>query len=345
MKILLVTLGSIGDLLPFLPIAEGLRLRGHTPVIASNASYAQLVRMNGFEFAPVWNGPQQALDGTLASDPAQAWKIVRQEMTEDATQATFDFIAHHAKLGPCTVLASWSASGAGLAHETLGVPLFTAYLSPHALDEDAGGRKLGFFPDWFGPAPDDTALMGFPMFEDAAVPNLPADVESFLGDGPPPVIFTPGSFMRRSASFFQASMEVCRQLQARAIFLTPYGDQIPRDLPASIRHFSYVSLQRLAPRSAALVHHGGIGTTAQALRAGIPQLVTPVFFDQPDNAQRIAALGVGQIVQDYDADAVSRLLAGLTDSPKVQRECLRVKTLFTAGDPVADICRMVTAPA
>jgi UDP:flavonoid glycosyltransferase YjiC (YdhE family) len=343
MKILLVTLGSIGDLLPFLPIAEGLRLRGHTPVIASNAGYAQLVRMNGFEFASVWDGPQQALDDTLSSDPAQAWKIVRREMTECATQATFDFIAHHAKQGPRRVLASWSASGAALAHQKLGIPLFTAYLSPHALEEDAGGRKLGFFPDWFAPAPDDTALMGFPLFEDAAVPALPADVESFLGDGPPPVIFTPGSFMRQSASFFQASMEACRQLQTRGIFLTPYRDQIPRDLPASIRHFSYVSLQRLAPRGAALVHHGGIGTTAQALRAGIPQLITPVFFDQPDNARRIAALGVGQLVHDYDAETVCRLLAGLLNSPTVRQDCLRVKTLLAAGDPVADICRTVTA--
>lgn len=345
MKILIATLGSIGDLLPFFPIAEGLRLGGHTPVIASNAGYAQLVRMNGFAFAPVWNGPQQALDDTLASNPVRAWQIAREEMARHATQPVFDFIAHHAKQERCAVLASWSALGAGLAHEKLGVPLFTAYLSPHALEEKTSGRKLGFFPDWFGPPPDDAIAAGFPLFADALVPDLPAEVESFLADGPPPVIFTPGSFMRQAAPFFQASAEACRQLQARAIFLTPYGDQIPHDLPASIRHFSYVSLQRLAPRGAALVHHGGIGTTAQALRAGIPQLVKPVFFDQPDNARRIAALGVGQLVQDYDAETVFQRLAEILGNPTVRQACLRVKALFAAGDPVADICRMVTASA
>lgn len=345
MKILIVTLGSIGDLLPFLPVAEALRLGGHTPVIASNAGYAQLVRMNGFAFAPILDAPQQALDEAIASDPARAWKIVREDMFERATQATFDFIAPHAQQGNCAVLASWSAFGATLAHEKLGVPLFTVYLSPHAVEEgrDAGGRKLGLFPDWFGPVPDDVRAMGFPLFGDAAIPALPAEVESFLADGPPPVIFTPGSFMRKSAAFFRASAAACRQLNARAIFLTPYRDQIPMDLPPSIRHFSYVSLQRLAPRGAALVHHAGIGTTAQGLRAGIPQLVAPVFFDQPDNAKRIAALGVGELVQDYNATDISLRLAQLLGSAAVRQACQHVMSLFAASDPVADICRTITA--
>jgi UDP:flavonoid glycosyltransferase YjiC (YdhE family) len=347
MKILIVTLGSIGDLMPFLPIAEGLRLRGHTPVIASNASYAQLIRMNGFAFAPIWESSQKMLDDTLAHDPAQAWKIVHQEMFERATQATFDFIAPHARQGNCAVLASWSAFGAQLAHEKLGVPIFTAYLSPHAVEEGraAGGHRLGFFPDWFGPVQKGLQPLGFPLFGDTAVPALPPEVEQFLAEGSAPVIFTPGSFMRKSAAFFRASMEASRQLNARAIFLTPYKDQVPTDLPGTIRHFSYVSLQRLAPRGAALVHHGGIGTTAQALRAGIPQLITPVFFDQPDNARRIAALGVGQLVQNYDAKDVALRLAEILNSPAVRQDCLRVKALFAAGDPVADICRMITAPA
>jgi UDP:flavonoid glycosyltransferase YjiC (YdhE family) len=347
MKILIVTLGSIGDLLPFLPIAEGLRLRGHTPVIASNAGYAQLVRMNGFAFAPILDAPQQMLDDAITSDPVRAWKIVRKDMFERATQATFDFIAPHARQGNCAVLASWSAFGARLAYEKLDVPLFTAYLSPHAVEEgpDAGGHKLGLFPDWFGPTPDGVHAAGFPLFEDTAIPALPADVESFLADGPPPLIFTPGSFMRNSAAFFQASMEACGKLNARAIFLTPYSDQVPANLPTTIRHFPYLALQRLAPRGAALIHHGGIGTTAQALRAGIPQLVTPVFFDQPDNALRIAALGVGQLVQNYAAKDVAERLAVILNSPAVRQDCLRVKALFAVGDPVADICRTVTTAA
>jgi UDP:flavonoid glycosyltransferase YjiC (YdhE family) len=345
MKILIVTLGSIGDLLPFLPIAEALRLGGHTPVIASNAGYGQLVRMNGFAFASILDAPQQALDDAIADDPARAWKIVGEDMFKRATQATFDFIAPHARQGDCAVLASWSAFGAGLAHEKLGVPLFTAYLSPHAVEEsrNAAGARLGFFPEWFGPPPGDINAMGFPLFGDSAIPDLPAEVERFLDDGPPPVVFTPGSFMRRSASFFRASVEACRQLNARAIFLTPYNDQIPADLPHSIRHFQYVSLQRLVPRSAALVHHGGIGTTAQGLRAGVPQLVSPVFFDQPDNAKRVAALGVGQLVQNYNAEEIFLRLAEVLESPTVRHACQHVKSLFAAGDPVADICHRITA--
>ncbi|MEE2780612.1 MAG: nucleotide disphospho-sugar-binding domain-containing protein, partial [Planctomycetota bacterium] len=54
-----------------------------------------------------------------------------------------------------------------------------------------------------------------------------------------------------------------------------------------------VPLSQLLPHAAALVHHGGIGTTSQALATGIPQLIMPMAFDQPDNADRVQRLGVG----------------------------------------------------
>src|SRR6202012_1799180 len=56
---------------------------------------------------------------------------------------------------------------------------------------------------------------------------------------------------------------------------------------------AYVPLRALLPRCAALVHHGGIGTTAEALRAGVPQVIVPLAFDQFDNAARVRALGAG----------------------------------------------------
>ena len=93
------------------------------------------------------------------------------------------------------------------------------------------------------------------------------------------------------------------------MLLTPYADQVP-PLPAFARHYPYIALQRLAPRAAAIIHHGGIGTAAQAVRAGIPQFLAPVFFDQFDNAARLETLGVGRRMEaPHAADAVATALA------------------------------------
>src|ERR1700759_4265205 len=79
-QVLLVTLGSIGDLIPFLAVAERLRARGHACVIASNAGYAPLVQAAGFPFAVIWQRSQQSLDDVIRKDPARAWEAVRDQM-------------------------------------------------------------------------------------------------------------------------------------------------------------------------------------------------------------------------------------------------------------------------
>jgi UDP:flavonoid glycosyltransferase YjiC (YdhE family) len=244
------------------------------------------------------------------------------------------------------VIASWNAFGA--TQKELGVPLWRVFLSPHALAEDnesppdqTAGQRIGFFPPWFAPQLADVRLTGFVMADEAVVPALPPALEAFLNDGPRPVIFTPGSFMRQAKIFFEESLAVCERLKLRAIFLTPYSDQVPVDLPSTVRHFPFISLQRLAPFGAALVHHGGIGTCAQGLRAGIPQLIKPVFFDQHDNAARIESLGVGQRVAAYrEADLAGRLTE-LLASPPVRDNCAAVKARFAGSNPLAQVCDLV----
>jgi rhamnosyltransferase subunit B len=86
---------------------------------------------------------------------------------------------------------------------------------------------------------------------------------------------------------------VAQRLERRAIFLTPNRAQVPAALPPSVLWQQYLPLKKLLPHAAALIHHGGIGTTAEALRAGVPQLVVPLAFDQFDNGARVAAFGVG----------------------------------------------------
>jgi UDP:flavonoid glycosyltransferase YjiC (YdhE family) len=134
------------------------------------------------------------------------------------------------------VLASWSAFGATRARAQLGVKLATAWLSPYPLAahrSEAGpsDADIAFFPDWFASVPAPVLQTGFPLFEDALVPALPAELETFLAAGPPPVVLTPGSFMRQARGFFEAGLKACAALNQRAILLTPYADQVP-SLPA-----------------------------------------------------------------------------------------------------------------
>ena len=116
---------------------------------------------------------------------------------------------------------------------------------------------------------------------------------------------------------------------ARAIFLTRYLDQVPAAIRQSpgpgaapeaagaIAHFPFVPLSRILPRCAALVSHGGIGTIAQGLAAGIPQLIMPMAHDQPDNAARLRRLGIGLALKPkhYRATAVANALTRLLNDP------------------------------
>jgi UDP:flavonoid glycosyltransferase YjiC (YdhE family) len=114
-------------------------------------------------------------------------------------------------------------------------------------------------------------------------------------------------------------------------------------LPEGVRSCAYIPFSQLLPRAAALVHHGGIGTTAQALAAGIPQLVMPMSHDQADNAARIERLGVGRslVPRRFQAPAVARLLDELLNSTAVATCCREVAQKFHGVDPIADACRLI----
>ena len=188
---------------------------------------------------------------------------------------------------------------------------------------------LGLFPAWFAPPqpdwPPQSLLTGFPLYDGADLTTFPAQASDFLREGSPPIVFTPGSAMRHGASFFRTAVDACQRLGRRGILLTRYREQVPASLPASVRHFDYLPLSQLLPRCAAIVHHGGIGTTAQGFAAGIPQLMMPMAFDQPDNAARAERLGVARSISPraFRPAAVARLLDQLIDRPESAANCRR----------------------
>ena len=157
-------------------------------------------------------------------------------------------------------------------------------------------RILAFFPKWYADAPDypaHLAHVGFVKYDQPERPTPPA-VEAFLRAGPPPVAVSFGTAMRAGKPYFTAAVEAFRRTGLRGLILAKSGDQIPTDLPADVIHADYAPFSAVLPRCSALIHHGGIGTSAQALAAGVRQLVMPMAFDQPDNAARLERLGVAR---------------------------------------------------
>jgi len=186
---------------------------------------------------------------------------------------------------------------------------------------------LGLFPEWFAQSqpdwPQQVQLTGFPLWDEPAATGLPAEVEEFLRGGESPIVFTPGSAMAHGQEFFQAAVDACQRLNRRGILLTKYPAQLPSELPDSVHHFGFVPFSQLLPRAAALVHHGGIGSCAQGLNAGLPQLLMPMAYDQPDNAARLERLGVAESLppKKFRGPAVAKLLSRLLTDAQVHQRC------------------------
>lgn len=193
---------------------------------------------------------------------------------------------------------------------------------------------LCLFPEWFAPPrgdwPRPLVQTDFPLWNSGSESPLPGPLAQFLSAGPPPVVFAPGTANVQAREFIQASVDACRQLGMRGVLLTRFAEQVPAGLPESCLHVDYAPLDRLLLQTAALVHHGGVGTTSQALAAGVPQLIRPLAHDQFDNLERVVRLGVGRgvSVRHYRASRVARELPSLLNSPAVKTACAAIRQRF-----------------
>ena len=200
-------------------------------------------------------------------------------------------------------------------------PLFDAKHSPAlvlALFSPVLGTEQ---KDW----PPHTRITGFCFYDsDAGNAALPAPLEAFLAAAPAPVVFTLGSAAVLAAGkFYEYSAKAAIRLGVRAVLLI--GSD-PRNrpqgvLPESICVADYAPYSALFPRARLVVHQGGVGTTAQCLRAGRPMLIMPYSHDQPDNARRMRRLGVARLLGREDGvktacDALERLLASKRGSER-----------------------------
>ncbi len=202
---------------------------------------------------------------------------------------------------------------------------------------------LALFPDWYArPQPDWPAIRkmtGFPLFDAAGLEDSPIDLDDYLGAGEAPIVFTSGSAMATGQEFFSASIGACQLLGRRGVLVTKFAEQLPTPLPSCVRHMPYAPFSKLLPRAAAFVHHGGIGTSAQALKAGVPQLVAPCSYDQLDNAERLRRLGVSMTVPraQYTAERVAATLRQLLSSSKIRPQLNRWSLAFGPTNPLVTI--------
>jgi UDP:flavonoid glycosyltransferase YjiC (YdhE family) len=407
MEVLLVTVGSHGDVHPFIGLGIALRARGHNVKIAVNAHFESLAKQAGLEYIEM--GTDESYR-EIARDPnlfkgVKAANALCRHLGKNLPRM-YEAITPHITPGQTVVVASSLALGARIARDKMDFPLVTIHLSPAVFRsiEDpavmAGGppriapkfihrlvrwigdrfvvdpsvgpalnglRKdlglppvkniirdywhspdcvIGMFPDWYAHAqtdwPPQTRLTGFPLYDETGINDLPPEVAQFLGEGEPPVVFTPGSAMWQGKQFFRASIEACRRVHRRGILLTRHAEQIPKNLPDGIIHVPYVPFSQLLPHAAALVHHGGIGTSAQAMKAGVRQLVIPMAHDQFDNAARLKRLGVARVLphKNYTARKAARELRKLI-SREYGIRCHWVREWFRNERPLDETCKLI----
>ena len=219
-------------------------------------------------------------------------------------------------------------------------PLFDAKHSPF-LVLALFSRLLGAEQkDW----PEHTQITGFCYYDaDAGNQALPSNLEAFLAAGPPPVVFTLGSAAVLAAGkFYEFSARAAIRLGIRAVLLigTDPRNRLKSSLPESICVAEYAPYSALFNRASLVVHQGGVGTTAQCMRAGKPMLIMPFSHDQPDNGRRMLRLKVARVIQrgNYTPMRVARRLKAMLAEPLLAKRAESVAKRLRSEDGVHTAC-------
>jgi rhamnosyltransferase subunit B len=194
--------------------------------------------------------------------------------------------------------------------------------------------------DW----PAQTIVTGFPWFDANGNAGLPQNLARLLDDGEPPLVFTLGTAVVADArSFCHHSAAAAIMMGRRAILLAKNPRVLLPKLPEGVVAFDYAPFSLLVPRAAAIVHHGGIGTTGQAMRSGRPSLVMPCAWDHPDNAERAAQLGIARTIarKHYEPRRVAAEIRLLLDDPAYSRSAAEIAPKVRQEDGVTAACNAV----
>ena len=182
-----------------------------------------------------------------------------------------------------------------------------------AAHEAVPDLEVGLWPEWFDRAgarsPSRVRLTGFPLADDHPRP-LDAATAELLAERP--VLVSGGTGRMMHPRFYEVAVEACRRADRPALLVVRHRDLVPAALPDGLHWVPALPFHSVMPLAGVLLHHGGIGTLARALTAGTPQVILAHGVDRPDNAERLAAVGLAQWlpVDAWDPDAVAELLTG-----------------------------------
>jgi UDP:flavonoid glycosyltransferase YjiC (YdhE family) len=193
-------------------------------------------------------------------------------------------------------------------------------------------------PDWWQP----TVQTGFCFYDGQSdTGQMPDGLEYFLSAGEPPIIFTLGSAaVLDPRNFFDESIRAAKRLKRRAVVLYGNENPEPAGLTDDIVGVPYAPFSRVFARAACVVHQGGVGTTGQVLRAGIPHLIMPYSHDQPDNAARCRRIGVARkISRDrYNAQTASAELRQLLNDPRYKQKAVEAAQIVNTEHGTTAAC-------
>jgi UDP:flavonoid glycosyltransferase YjiC (YdhE family) len=219
-------------------------------------------------------------------------------------------------------------------------PLFDTKHSPY-LVLALFSRVLGTEQkDW----PENTLITGFCFYDaDAGNAALPENLDKFMAEGEPPVVFTLGSAAVLAAGqFYEHSARAAMGLGVRAVLLigTDPRNRPKTKMPETVCVAEYAPYSALFSRAAIVVHQGGVGTTAQCLRAGKPMLIMPYSHDQPDNARRMRRLNVARVIEkkSYAPARVAKKLKSMLDDAGLSEQAEFVAQQLAREDGVRAAC-------
>jgi sterol 3beta-glucosyltransferase len=415
MHITLATVGSRGDVQPYIALGVGLKAAGHSVNVATHTYFEAVIREHGLDFSPVVGDPRK----TVESELGQQWlatgsnmlgfvKRMAELMRPMMVRATSDCL--NACKGADLVLYSvlgWL--GAHSVVEKLGIPAYAAFLQPatptrffpsfaYPIRANLGGlhnrltyysgeqlfwlafrgsinqarkevlglpplpflspaRKLreldlpvfyGYSPTVLAKPPDwpsSVHVTGYWFLDQTAEWEPPADLVEFLKAGPPPVYIGFGSMHDRDAARrTNTVVETLSRAGLRGIIQTGWGALSHEDLPDHVHAVESVPHEWLFPQLAAVVHHGGAGTTAAALRAGVPSIVVPFFGDQFFWGRRVAALGTGPQpipVKRLTTKRLANALGTATTNESMRDRASSVGARIRAEDGVARVVEVL----
>ena len=420
-RIVLATVGSLGDLHPFIALGLALHARGAAVVVTAAAEYRAKIECAGLEFRAVRPSFDDVQRGA-GMDRARLTRAILahndfllRRLIMPHVQASYDDMLAVIP-GADLVLTSSLSFGARLAAEKSAIPWVGVVLQPlmflSAFDPPvipkveflssllpllgpvATGwvlrafkyalaaqvkpvrdlrRRIGLAPNRQNPLfegqfsaagaialyspllggirkdyPEPTQITGFAYFDsvDGAATVLERSLDEFLEAGARPLVFTLGSLIVNSpGSFYRESLAAARILGQRAVLLVGENaiDAFAACGSPEVHVAAYAPHSLLFPRAEAVVHHGGIGTLAQALRSGRPQLIVPFYADQIDNAARAVRLGVARRVapRRYAGGSAARILAALMNEPEYCQRAAQVRDLLLREDGAAEAARLV----